>query len=223
MSQILLKEIERLKESILTLCALVEKTVSLATQSLIERDADKAEQVIYADVEIDNLEVEIEEEGLKILALHQPVAIDLRIIISVLKINNDLERIGDLAVNIAERAVVLAAKKPYSDKFDFASMAAIVSCMLKDSVDALVDMDVELASEVCKRDETVDDKNRNMFKLAEAMIKEGHEDVGGLIHIISASKHYERIADHATNIAEDVIYMIEGNIVRHSVEDDASH
>jgi phosphate transport system protein len=219
MSHHLQKEIERLKELMLKLCADVEKMVSLSTRSVIERDAEMANRVIAEDIKIDNMEVDVEEDCLKILALHQPVAIDLRIIIAVLKINNDLERIGDLAVNIAERSAFLATQKPYPDEFDFASMAEIVSHMLKKSVDALVKMDVELASEVCTQDDKVDRKNRDMYKLVEAKIKEGYKDVTGLIHLLSVSRHLERIADHATNIAEDVIYMIRGDIVRHSTED----
>jgi len=219
MSHHLQKEIQRLKESVLRLCADVEKMLSLATTSVVERDADMAKQVISSDIEIDHMEVEIEENCLKILALYQPVAVDLRIIVAVLKINNDLERIGDLAVNIAERAAFLATQKPYPAQFDFASMAGIASDMLKKSVDALVDMDVDLATEVCLRDDAVDEKNRDMYKLVESMIKDGFEDVTVLIHLLSVSRHLERVADHATNIAEDVMYMIKGDIVRHIVED----
>lgn len=219
MSYHLQKEIESLKDATLRLCANVEKMLSLATVSVIERNEDMAKKVISSDIEIDQMEVDIEENCLKILALYQPVAIDLRIIVAILKINNDLERIGDLAVNIAERSVFLATKKPYPDKFDFAAMAEIVSDMLKKSVDALVNMDVELAAAVCFRDDAVDQKNRDMYKLVESMIKDGFEDVTGLIHLLSVSRHLERVADHATNIAEDVMYMIKGDIVRHTVED----
>lgn len=219
MSRHLQKEILMLKERILRLCADVERILAMAIRSLVERDAEMAKQVIASDVEIDNMEVTIEEECLKILALHQPVAIDLRIIITILKMNNDLERICDLAVNVAERSVFLSTHKPYPEEFDFMSMAQMVADMVRKSVDSLVEMDVVLASEVCSRDTIVDEKNREMYKLVESMIWDGYGDVTGLIHLLSISRHLERIADHATNIAEDVIYMIKGEIVRHSTED----
>ncbi len=224
------KEINHLKESILRLCADIEKMLALATKAVVERDTNIAEQVITMDNDIDNTEVEIEENCLKILALYQPVAIDLRVIITVLKINNDLERIGDLAVNIAERANFLATHKPFLDKidlisvnnsnsFDFISMSEVVAEMLHKSVDALIQLDDELATDVCKKDDIVDEQNKQMHLLVESMIKSGFDDITGLIHLLSISRHLERIADHATNIAEDVIYMIKGDIVRHNIED----
>jgi len=212
------RALKELEASILRECAEVERNLSIATKSLVERHGDLARNVIEADIKVDNMEVEIEEECLKILALYQPVAVDLRIIVAMLKINNDLERIGDLAVNIAERSAYLAEKKPYPDIYDFDSMAAIVSQMLKHSVDALVEMDVEQAAEVCREDDRVDEMNREMYKLVQDMVKKDSSDVNVLIHLLSISRHYERIADHATNIAEDVIYMIRGNIVRHKTE-----
>lgn len=218
MSQHLQRELSRLEQSILRECADVERGLAMAIRSVIDRDADLAKEVIESDLEVDNMEVEIEEDCLKILALYQPVAVDLRFIVAMLKINNDLERIGDLAVNIAERAIYLATQKPYPEKFDFHSMAAIVSEMLKKSVDALVQMDVEAAARVCAQDDEVDRKNRDMYKLIERMIKDGYGNITELIHLLSVSRHLERIADHATNIAEDVIYMIKGDIVRHSSE-----
>ncbi len=213
------KEISRLKESILRLCADIEKMLALATKAVVDQDDTIARQVIAMDNAIDNTEVEIEEDCLKILALYQPVAIDLRVIIAVLKINNDLERIGDLAVNMAERVSFLALKNSYSDKFDFVSMSDVVADMLKKSVDALVKLDDDLAAEVCKQDDIVDEQNRQMYLLVESLIKDGCDDVTLLIHLLSISRHLERIADHATNIAEDVIYMIKGDIIRHNIED----
>lgn len=224
------KEISHLKESILRLCADIEKMLELATKAVVDRDNTIAQQVIAMDTAIDNTEVEIEEDCLKILALYQPVAIDLRVIIAVLKINNDLERIGDLAVNMAERASFLATRKSYqgnidtvslvnSESFDFISMSNVVSNMLRKSVDALIKLDVDAATEVCAEDDIVDEQNRQMYLLVESMIKSGFSDITELIHLLSISRHLERIADHATNIAEDVIYMIKGDIVRHNIED----
>lgn len=218
MAHHLQREILVIEESILRECAAVERNLSIATQSLVKRNGDLARDVIGADIEIDNMEVDIEEECLKILALYQPVAVDLRIIVAMLKINNDLERIGDLAVNIAERSVYLSKQKPYPQNFDFETMAEIVSQMLKDSVDAFVKMDGRKAADVCREDDRVDDKNRDMYRLVEDMVKNDSGDINVLIHLLSISRHYERIADHATNIAEDVIYMIKGSIVRHRTE-----
>ena len=219
MSHHLQRELLMLEKSILRECADVEKSLSMATRAVIDRDAELAKQVIDSDVEIDNMEVATEEECLKILALYQPVAVDLRFIVAMLKINNDLERIGDLAVNIAERALYLAGKPNYPSQFDFESMARIVSEMLKNSVDSLVEMNTEQASGVCEQDDVVDQMNKAMYKLVKDLIEDGHEDANMLIHLLSISRHLERIADHATNIAEDVIYMIKGNIVRHRIED----
>jgi len=152
------------------------------------------------------------------LALYQPVAIDLRFIITALKINNDLERIGDLAVNIAERAEFLAGQKPVDVPFDFDAMADKTQSMLSQSLDALVDMDCNLAYQVCAADDEVDAINRQMYDQVKQSIRNNPEQVDSLIHLLSVSRHLERVADHATNIAEDVIYMVEGKIVRHKAE-----
>ena len=155
---------------------------------------------------------------MKILALHQPVAIDLRFIVAVLKINNDLERIGDLAVNIAERAVFLAGQSKVNISIDLVDMAHNAQSMLKKSIDALINHDAQLAHKVCVSDDIVDQMNRQMYlKVQEAIVKNPRQ-ISSLIHLLSASRHLERIADHTTNIAEDVIYMVEGQIVRHKTE-----
>ena len=209
------REIERLKKHILTLSALVEESLHNAIKSLIRRDEKLARQVIKGDDDIDQMEVDVEEECLKILALHQPVAIDLRFIIAVLKINNDLERIGDLAVNIAERTIFLCAKEPLDISFDFPRMVEMARLMLKQSIDALVNMDTALANKVCADDDEIDSLNREMYRQIQGAIRKYPERMECLIHLLAVSRHLERIADHATNIAEDVIYMVEGEIIRH--------
>jgi phosphate transport system protein len=225
MSGHFLKEIEKLKQQILALSAVVEVSLRTAVRSIEEQDADLAHRVIDGDVEIDHREVDVEEECLKILALHQPVATDLRFVIAVLKINNDLERIGDLAVNIAERAVFLSAMPPPEVPLDFTRMMERVQDMVKKSLDSLVRLDAALARRVCADDDEVDAMNREMYE----SIKEGircnptRGNINVMIHLLSVSRHLERIADHATNIAEDLIYMIEGEIVRHRTEDYKSH
>jgi phosphate transport system protein len=219
MAKHLQREIENLKRKLLTLGAAVETFVRDSTLSIERRDAKLAQKIIDNDVDIDNTEVEIEEDCLKILALHQPVAVDLRFIVAVLKINNDLERIGDLAVNIAERAVFLASLPKSDISFDFSDMAYVAQSMLKKSIDALVNLNVELAQEVRGSDDIIDAMNREMYLKVQKSILTHPEQIASLIHLLSVSRHLERIADHATNIAEDVIYMVEGQIVRHRAEE----
>ena len=219
MPQHLQREIENLKKKLLALGARVETAVRDATSSIEKRELEVAQKIIDDDVAIDNTEIEIEEDCLKILALHQPVAVDLRFIVAVLKINNDLERIGDLAVNIAERAIFLANQPRINIPVDLVDMAHNAQSMLQKSLDALVNHDARLAHKVCVSDDIVDQLNRQMYLKVQEAILENPQQISSLIHLLSASRHLERIADHTTNIAEDVIYMIEGQIVRHRTEE----
>ncbi len=214
------REIEKLKKEILGLGTMVEESVQKSVRSFDDMEPNAATKVIDSDIEIDEKEVEIEEICLKILALHQPVAIDLRFIVSALKINNDLERIGDLAVNIAERTIYLAGRGHAEINVDFRKMGRLVRNMLKKSLDSLVNMDPTLAREVCAADDEVDIMNRRMFKSVVKVIPEQPDEVDGLLQYMLVARHLERIADHATNIAEDVIYMVEGNIVRHKLKEE---
>ena len=209
------RAIDELKRLILSLGADVEESVRLSVQSLTQRKSEQALKVIEADYKIDQSEVFIEEECLKILALYQPVANDLRLIISILKINNDLERIGDLSVNIAERAVYLSTEARADLPFDLQDMAEKVRSMLKRSLDALVNRDEKLARKVCEDDDAVDDLNREMYVCVEQTIKKDPDNLNSYIQLLSASRYLERIADHTTNIAEDVIYLVTGEIIRH--------
>lgn len=210
------KELERLKKTLLQLSALVEESVQKAVKSVHDRDAVLAEKVVKMDKEIDQMEIEVEEECLKILALHQPVAIDLRFIVAILKLNNDLERIGDLAVNIAERSLYeLSQYKTWDIPFDFNEMESKVQSMLKRALDALVEKNVKLARQVCIDDQEVDNLHKETIDGVRAYIQKNPELFDRLLPLLSVSRQLERIADHATNIAEDVIYMIKGEIVRH--------
>ncbi|MDA0990503.1 MAG: phosphate signaling complex protein PhoU [Verrucomicrobia bacterium] len=211
-------EIDRLKKAVLGLCARVEESVRLAVQAVEERDDKKGRQVIAADDRIDAAEVEIEEECLKILALHQPVAIDLRFVVAVLKLNNDLERMADLAVNMAERAIYLSSHDLPPIQTEFHAMAVKAQEMVRQSIDALMSMDGELARKVCASDDEVDALNRAIYDEIKRAIGAHPAHINALIQLLSASRHVERIADHATNIAEDIIYMIDGEIVRHQGE-----
>jgi phosphate transport system protein len=213
------KEIENLKKRILALSATVEDIVHQAVQSLTERNSTLAEKIVENDLKIDEAEVALEEECLKVLALHQPVAGDLRFIVAILKINSDLERIGDLAVNIAERAMFLATTEKPDIPLDLPLMAEKTKAMMKKSLDALMKRDAKLAYEVLETDDEIDAMNRDMYVRIQDTIHRKPQHLESLIHLLSCSRHLERIADHATNIAEDVIYMIDGVIVRHHAED----
>ena len=217
MARHLQQEIERLKRKILSLSAVVEESVFHATKAVIERDTNLAEKVLVADEAIDRDEVEVEEECLKILALHQPVAIDLRFIVAVMKINNDLERIGDLANNIALRAISMGRFRAIPSPFDLVTMAELVRDMLHDSLKALIDLNPGLARDVCVRDDKVDAINRDLLQRISSLIRAAPDNTDMLIHYFSVSRNLERIADHATNIAEDVVYMIDGEIIRHGL------
>lgn len=212
------QEREKLKNNLLALSALVEYKVQRAVEAFTARDDDGAGGVIAEDIDIDLMEVDIEEECLKLLALHQPVASDLRFIIAVLKINNDLERIGDEAVNIAERTCFLARHAPVDVRFDFTAMALKTQNMLRRSLDALVAHDADLARAVGAADDEVDILNRRAYQVIQQAMRRDPERVEQLVHHLSTSRHLERIADYATNIAEEVLYMIEGEIVRHKPE-----
>jgi phosphate transport system protein len=208
-------EIENIKRMVLSLSAVVENRLHTAVKSLHGRDADLAYGVIRGDAEIDDAEVEVEEECLRILALHQPVASDLRYIVAVLKITSDLERIGDLAVNIAKKSLAFAGQTEFQFPFDLVAMSRETESMLRDSLDCLVNLDTDLAHEVCARDEEVNRMKREIRLRAEQEIRSNPQQVRLLLKLIGASRNLERVADLATNIAEDVVYLVDGQIVRH--------
>ena len=209
------RELEKIKKSILSLGAIVEDRVRLAIKSIESRDSAIAEQIINMDYEIDEMEVEIEEECLKVLALHQPVAVDLRFLVSVIKINNDLERIADETVNISYRIKTISKNKDCMFIFDYALMAEKASAMLKMSLDAMVRLDTDMAYKVCLMDDEVDVFVQNTYEQLKLSILKTPGNAGTLINMFLISRHIERIADHATNIAEEVIYVTDGEIVRH--------
>jgi phosphate transport system protein len=213
------RQIEGLKERILRVGTLVEEAISKSITALINHDSALAQRVIMNDEEIDRMEVEVEEECMKILALYQPVAADLRFVVAVLKINNDLERMGDLARNIAKRVTQLSAGRPYDLPREIRTMAMQAQEMVKQCLDAVVNGDPALARQVRAEDDIVDDARLEVRRQVMRSIKDDPESLESLLWINSVSKHIERIADMATNIAEDVIYMVEGEIVRHRAEE----
>ena len=213
------RELENIKKLILSLGAIVEERVRMATKAIEDNDAELAQRIIKSDYEIDEMEVDIEEECLKVLALHQPVAIDLRFIIAVIKINNELERIGDQAVNIAERVGVTAKIEQLEMFFDYSAMGEKAQRMLKMSLDALVKMDYDEAFNVVMMDDEVDAIKEQAYDRVKRAMREHPDKIGYLINLFLISRHLERLADHTTNIAEEVIYLIEGEIVRHAQYD----
>lgn len=219
MSRHLQRDIEKLKNNILHMGEDVEDRVYRATLSIIQHDEKMALDVKNNDSEIDVMEVEIEESCLSLLALYQPVAVDLRFIITVLKINNELERVGDLAVNIAERSILMALQDETSIPYDITGMALKAEGMLTRSIDSLLTMDVKLAYKVRSEDDDVDAMNREMYAQLNEAILQKPEQINYFQQILSVGRHLERIADHATNIAEEVIYLIDAEIVRHTPED----
>jgi phosphate transport system protein len=210
------RELENVKKRILTLGSLVENRVQLASQAVENIDAEIANRIIKTDYEIDEMEVEIDEECLKVLALHQPVAVDLRFIITVIKINNELERIGDQAVNIAQRVDVIAKRPKPPFMFDYSVMAEKTQRMLKMSLDCLVNLDADMAYKIIFMDDEVDKIKNEAYDKIKQAIKDLPERVGYYINLLLISRHLERISDHATNIAEEVIYLVEGEIFRHA-------
>ena len=210
------KELEKIKKEILTLGFMVEEQVQSAIEAVGVGDTELAQKIIQKDLEIDEMEVDIEEDCLKVLALHQPVAIDLRFLIAVIKINNDLERIGDQAVNVAERVVVTAKGEQMDFFFDYTSMGAKAQTMLKMSLDALINMDDDVAWQVVHLDDEVDQIKTEAYDRIKAAMSEHPDEIGYLINLLLISRHIERMADHTTNIAEEVIYLVEGENVRHA-------
>jgi phosphate transport system protein len=211
------RELDNLSRELLTMGAMVEDATNKALLALSQRRADIAQDVVLGDDAINVKENRIEEECLKLLALYQPVATDLRFIVTAMKVNNDLERIGDLAANIAERAKRLAELDPIPLPESLNKLVSNVQAMVRDSLNSLVNMDAQLARNVCEMDDEVDDINRQMYVEMQEVMKKDPSTVERAISILSVSRHLERIADLATNIAEDVIFLVEGEIVRHNL------
>ena len=212
------QELAKLKEQLLKMGGLAERAISNAIDALVKRDTLLAEKTIGEDEKINKMELVIDEWCLKLLALHQPLAADLRFITSAMRINVELERIGDLAVNVAERVVSLnqeAQLKPY---IDIPRMAEITKNMVKDVLDAFVNGDADLARAVCARDDQVDALNDQVFRELMTYMLADPKTITRAVHLIIVSKYLERIADHATNIAEGVIFMVKALVIKHHAD-----
>ena len=212
-------ELARLKDELARMAGLAEEAIGLAVKALVQRDAEIARQVIASDAAINALEIEVDELCLRTLALYQPEAKDLRFLVMALKIVNDLERMGDQAVNIAERTLELLKEPQLKPLIDIPRMAGIAQRMVKDSLDSFVRQDVELARSVCKRDDEVDKLDDQIFRELLTYMMEDSRTITRSVSLILVSRHLERIADHATNIAEDVVYLAEGRTIKHHLSD----
>ena len=216
MSEILSKEIRKIEVLLSSLSSKVDDSLHQSIKALETRDINLAEKIILADKEIDKVEIDIEEECLRVLALHQPVAVDLRFIIAVLKINNDLERIGDLSSNICQIVVGYKNVQSLNVPNSISDMTDVVFDMFKNSLDSIIYRDSDLAKKVQESDSDVDKLHHEMYSVVKSKITDGSEsDFDRWLPMLSVSRYLERIADHCTNIAEDVDYLITGHISRH--------
>ena len=218
MSKHLQRDVEALHRRMMSLFGVVEDMIDKAVRALCQQKVELAVEVIATDPQVNQTEVSIEEECLKILALHQPVAADLRRVATLLKINSDLERIADLACNIAERAQCMHLHPFFPIPDELPDMARQAKQMVRMALDSFVDSDIGLAQQVIQMDVAVDTANLSIIEELQSLMKQDSSLVEAALHCFSASRHLERIADHAENIAEDVIYFVDGEIVRHRHE-----
>ncbi len=213
------QELTEVRQDLVQMASLAENAIGLAIKALVSRDAELARQVLTSDNALNAMEIEVDERCLRTMALYQPEARDLRFLAMALKINNDLERMGDQAVNIAERTLELLKEPLLKPLIDIPRMATLAQAMVRDSLDAFVRQDAALARSVCKRDDAVDQLNDQIFReLLTYMLQDPHS-ITRAVGLILIGRHLERIADHATNVAEDVVYLVEGRTIKHHVAD----
>ena len=212
-------ELSHVKVRLLTMSGEAEAALGLAVEALLERDSEKAQRVIAGDRVIDAMEVEIEEQSINLLALQQPMARDLRMLTSALKIANDLERVGDHAVNIAQSAERLNQTRPIAPEPEIIDMARLAREMLSDALEAFIRGDAEAGREVCRRDDKVDALHRSVFRILLTHMMEDPHTIGSGMELFLVSRNLERVADLATNIGEDVVFLVEGRSIKHHSED----
>ncbi|NIR47389.1 phosphate signaling complex protein PhoU [candidate division KSB1 bacterium] len=212
-------QIKGIKESLIKMAGLVESAIDKAIRALKDRDVDLAQKVMDEDGAINQLEIDVEIECRSLLARHQPVAVDLRFVMASTKINNDLERMGDHAVNIAQKALALGKSRPIKPYIDIPYMAGIVQSMVKDSIDAFVEGDVAKAQNVCKNDDVVDGLEVQINRELITYMMEDPKNISQALALSLVAKNLERIADLSTNIGEEVIYMVEAKTIKHHFED----
>jgi phosphate transport system protein len=212
-------ELSHVKVRLLTMSGEAEAALGLSVEALLERDPDKAHRVIVGDRVIDSMEVEIEEQCINLLALQQPMARDLRMLTSALKIANDLERVGDHAVNIAQSAERLTQSRPIAPEPEIIEMARLARDMLSDALEAFIRGDASAGREVCLRDDKVDALHRSVFRILLTHMMEDPHMIGAGMELFLVSRNLERVADLATNIGEDVVFLVEGKSIKHHAED----
>jgi len=210
------QDLEALKERVLAMGGFVEDSIRKSVKALVERDRKMAQEVLDGDAVVNNYDVEIEEECIRFIAIWQPTGSNLRLVTTTIKIITDLERMGDLAVDICERAIELNEEPPLKPYIDIPRMAEAAQKMLKDSLDAFVAHDAELAVRVCGADDFVDNLNQQIFNELLMFMLKDPQNISRAVRLTYITKYLERIADHATNIAEMVVYMVKGKVIRHT-------
>jgi len=210
------QEFEQIRRTLLRMGGLVERQIREAMQALVERDSARAQAVIRADDEVDQLQKEIDGQCSRMLALQQPMAIDLRFLVATMKIATDLERMGDSAVNVAQAVEILNQDAPLKPYIDLPRLALITQEMVRDSLDSFVRRDASAALEVCRRDDEVDGLYKQLFRELVTYMAEDSKNITRALHLLLIARNFERIADHATNVSEDVIFFVEGRDIRHS-------
>ncbi len=213
------EELNALNEKLLHMARLAEESVAVAVQSLKNRDEALAQDVFNRETTVNLLEIEVDELCMRLLALRQPVASDLRFITSAMKIASELERVGDLGVNIAEVSIELLKLPPLKPLIDIPRMASLAQGMVKDALNAFVNRDEKLARLVCERDDEVDSLNDQVFRELLTYMMNDQSTINRSVGLILIGRHLERIADHATNIGEDVIYLVKGKTIKHHIEE----
>ncbi len=214
------EELKNLKQRLLHMADLAQEMIGLAVKSLVDRNESMTKEVFHIEDRVNHMEIEIEDEVLRLLALRQPAARDLRLLTAILKINNDLERVADQAVNIAEIAVDLLKSPPLKPLIDIPHMANLAQRMIKNSLDAFVHHDPVLAQEVCEDDDEVDRINDQLFRELLTYMMQDPKSIARAVDLILVSRNIERIADHATNIGEDVIFIEEGKNIKHHIQEE---
>jgi phosphate transport system protein len=213
------EELKALKAKLLEMAALAEEQIALAVRGLKDREEELACRVLEREAAVNLLDIEVDETCLRLLALRQPVAADLRFVTAAMKIGSDLERIGDLAVNIAERTIDLLKAPQLKPLIDIPIMARMAQEMVRDALNAFIDGDDRLAKDVCERDDRIDQLNNQVFRELLTYMMQDPGSISRAVDLILVGRHLERIADHATNIAEDVIYMVRGKTIKHHIEE----
>jgi len=214
------QELDKIRKALLRMGGLVERMISEAMAALIDRDNSRAEAVIRTDAEVDELEKEIDGLCNRMLALQQPTAGDLRFLVSTMKISNDLERMGDSAVNVAQAIEILNLEPPLKPYIDLPRLADLTKGMVRDALDSFVRKDAQQALEVCRRDDEVDALYKQLFRELVTYMIEDPKNITRALHLLLIARNYERIADHATNVSEDVIFFVEGKDIRHQSPDE---